>query len=492
MSQPSFWPKEERKIQGTGSLGGSTLSEIPVSARLTARFELNDTSALSINVKAVRVFSEGPVTDIITDPGDGPPGSPPHRPIEVHGPDQLLRQSDGVTPVTANPGEKVGIELNVESMSWDFDEATGQLIITADNWDPISIPYTLIGSRDVQPAVAMVSAIVRQGRTVSVKLPVRWVSGPASDVYCSLSSPAISSSSEFISVWQELEITSPLTHVLAGEAKEVTFAIEVGSQCPTGFWQLGANLVVYGMGIGGSFTFDLHVLHPPAPPPPSNDYEYRIVGPYFIKRKGDTFSVKRDDETIAKTSVPPGKLSEQQSKAVLDKIGSLVKDWFNENMGDISSGRITAAKIGAAVYGISTMVVLSVAAPPIGAAYADFTHMTGINIGRNIGEFYGSIVDYVVAVLKREERPTIYEAVGTLATVYFTVISPIVPVAGAARFLGADGWSLTREVGRRVGRELEAEVNAIESIVSDVGGAIENTVDTFGDALAAVGDFFGL
>lgn len=207
-----------------------------------------------------------------------------------------------------------------------------------------------------------------------------------------------------------------------------------------------------------------------------------LGGGYSLAKEGSTLHILSPDGSSASSvQVPANKLSSEQSEQALQEIGKQLFEYFQKKLEDIKSGKIKAAEIGGAVYGIAAAVIVGIYAPvePILAQVFNFALPVG---AENVGEYYGAIVDDIFAILKGEDSSTVSEIVGTLATVYFTQLIPIAGVAGdALRFLGTDGWSLTKEVGKAVGEGAEDVIDSIESIISDVGDALGDAVEWFGD-----------
>ena len=86
-------------------------------------------------------------------------------------------------------------------------------------------------------------------------------------------------------------------------------------------------------------------------------------------------------------------------------------------------------------------------------------------------------VDYLAAVLKGEERTTLLNVVGVLGVTYVTRVVP-----GIAVF-GTDAWSLTKEVGEKVG-------GVAKDVVGTIGSVIEDAVEPIGDAVEFITDLF--
>jgi hypothetical protein len=209
---------------------------------------------------------------------------------------------------------------------------------------------------------------------------------------------------------------------------------------------------------------------------------------YRLAKEGSSLHILTNDGlSVSSVKVPTDKLSSEQSKQALNDISKKIFEYFQTKFEDIKSGKIKAAEIGGAVYGIAAAVILAVYAPfAIAGKLLAQVFNFGFSVGaEQVGEYYGAIVDDFVAILKGEDNSSVSKIVGTMATVYFTQIVPVTPIAGVAgtsiRFLGTDGWSLTKEVGKTVGEGVEDAIDSIESVVSDVGGALGDAVEWIGD-----------
>jgi tetrahydromethanopterin S-methyltransferase subunit F len=210
-----------------------------------------------------------------------------------------------------------------------------------------------------------------------------------------------------------------------------------------------------------------------------------LTGGYQLTKVESRLQIAKNGVEITSVQVPTDKLNAEQSKQVVQESGKGIFKFFQQNFDGIASGNIKAADIGGAAYGITAAAVLVVLAP-----FAAVDTLLGqvFNFGftaaaGQVGRYYGSIVDDFVAIVKGEDQPTMSQIVGTMSTLFFTLIAPSGGVAGAVRFLGADGWSLTKEVGKAVGTVLEDAIDSIETVVSDIG-------DALGDAVEFVEDIF--
>ncbi|MGZ8212936.1 MAG: hypothetical protein ACXWTP_00340 [Methylosarcina sp.] len=179
--------------------------------------------------------------------------------------------------------------------------------------------------------------------------------------------------------------------------------------------------------------------------------------------------LSNNDSTGAKVDIPEGKViddkGEDKSEQAIKDIAQKVYEYFEKNAEDIKNGKIKAATIGGAIYGVAGGVILSILNPfaLLGEYFDKVLTFIFTGVTKNVGEYYGSIVDDLVAFFKGEDKPRLTKIIGTLSALYFTVLIFDVP-GGPLRVLGMDGWSLTKEIGEKVGGILEETVNEIQSI----------------------------
>jgi hypothetical protein len=208
---------------------------------------------------------------------------------------------------------------------------------------------------------------------------------------------------------------------------------------------------------------------------------------YKLTKRGSSLEVTKDiipelpeldvrPAFIAKVDIPIDKLS--SGDQVLDDMANDIIKYFAENAPKIANGKIKAVDIGAAVYGIGWKAVTKIV--PILGTIDDLTDTIfgrrfGEEVAVEIGKYYGSIVDEVVRILKGESNPKATELIGTMATLFFIVAVPT-PL-GVVRVLGADGWSLTKEIGKKVGGVLEDALDALGSAFEDVGEFFGDLID---------------
>jgi hypothetical protein len=490
MKTPPFPPELTMKVWHTGTVASPRLSNTAVPALVTARLEPNPQEVIfnvvrptsdegfSVLVDKVTVFRKS--IEVVTD--FDPPPTHPKGPPDKEEVEQVIATSDGVTPVEVAVDDIVEFSISASSMSDDFSETTRQLIVDSDNWDPISIELTFTRASDIKPMLETIDLTAIQGQTVTAQLPVQWVGGPGHDVVCYLDTHFETNPSEASPI--EL-ISSPIA-VPRGGSGVVNMTFQIGRLCRVGMKQLTAWLIgetVY------SFPVNVNVL--PAPVPVVAPTEHSHGGGYVVKRHGSKLRLELNQLLVTSVDIPSEQVTDEQSNKALEDIGREVGEYLKKNFEDIANGKIKAAQIGAAFYGTATTIVLAIFLP---ASVTGKLLGAAVNLGipvspEKIGEFYGAVVDDLIAILKGEDDElSVAQVVGTLGTVFFTQVAPIAPFASAARYFGADGWSFTRRVGETIGEGLEESINAIESIVSDLGGFLG---DTLGDAVDFVGGLFG-
>ena len=213
----------------------------------------------------------------------------------------------------------------------------------------------------------------------------------------------------------------------------------------------------------------------------NNKTEYRYLG-YTVKRNDSSISILSNDGE-SKTSIEIGntKLTPEQREQALEKIWEDVKQFFQDHKEDIESGKITAADIGGALYGMTAAVILIIFAP-----FAAFSSLGKLIAGPFValsaqkGRYWGASVDELIKIINSESDLNKQEIAGVLATVFVT--ASYVPGVGAIIQLGGvDAWNLTVEVGKKLGGTVVGIIEDIVSVVGDigegVGGAIVGVVD---------------
>ncbi|SRR6266545_344431 len=479
MAAPAFEPRVDRTVRPDGNVSSFGLTAIPVAGVLVASIEIEG-SAVSSDANLFRVelisVSQPVETLVFPDKSDFPPGKAPTEP-EVVIEHKLVRRTEGPGPIEAFPGEDVLIRVRVENLTPDFVEAQGKLRVVAEGWDPIEISIRFSREGEVTCDVKQLGMQIRQGEFASAQVPVRWQGGPASIVFCSIFSR---DEGTFESL--PIKLSAPRTVIGVGQTADVHFTLEVGHECSLGLKRVRAFI----LGGNEAVTFDINLdVLPAPPPPPSNDID--LGGLYVLKRDGRnvlrltgakiTPIVTLERVDIAAVSLPSEGMSEQQKDQIIRATENNVKEYFRINGSDSLS--MPAAKAGAALYGAASAAAVAATLGP--AAALPFVGPAAVKLGSNVGEFYGSIVDHFAAIIKGEDQASVSEVVGTMAVLFFTQISPIVAQADSIRFLGADGWTLTRELGKKVGAGLEAAIEGSGSVIGDIGDAIGDAVDFVGD-----------
>jgi hypothetical protein len=445
------------------------LTAIPIAGVFVASVEIEG-DAVSSDANLFRVekiaVTQPIETLVFHDPSDFPPGKAPTEP-EVVIEHKLVRQTDGPGPIEAFPGEDVQIRVRVENLTPDFVEAQGKLTVVAEEWDPIEISIRFSREGEVRLDIDRVDMEIRQGEIASAQIPVRWHGGPASVVFCSIFARDANTFETL-----PIELIAPRTLVAVNQRADVPFTLQVGRECSPGMKRLDAFI----LGAFEAGTFDIHLNVLPAPPPPPSD-DIKLGGGYILKREGDLLRITVDNVTVATVRAADGGMSQQEKDRIISTTQANVKEYFRINGSDILS--MPAAKAGAALYGAASAAAVAATLGP--AAAVPFVAPAAVKLGSNVGEFYGSIVDDFARIVKGEDEASVSEVVGTMAVLFFTQISPIVAQADSLRFLGADGWTLTRELGKKAGAGLEAAIGAGGSVIEDIGDAIGDAVDFVGD-----------
>src|SRR5262249_23502673 len=143
------------------------LSNIPSAARLTAKILLDNKALLMVRVLHVTVYNVELIT-VFDEGGDGvgPGSTTVEELVEVS-------QSDGITPVNVGIKNRVKVEVGAHILSAGFDRASGDLLITGDTWDPISVPLTFKRGSEVATDFAPLDLTARQGGAATTTITVR-------------------------------------------------------------------------------------------------------------------------------------------------------------------------------------------------------------------------------------------------------------------------------------------------------------------------------
>ena len=89
----------------------------------------------------------------------------------------------------------------------------------------------------------------------------------------------------------------------------------------------------------------------------------------------------------------------------------------------------------------------------------------------------------MVSVLKGQSKPTITQVIATLGTMH------IVTTKLEVVMLSGDAWTLTKEVGMKVGSTAKDGLKTIANIAGDIYGTGKEIIS---DVYHSVTDFFGL
>lgn len=174
-----------------------------------------------------------------------------------------------------------------------------------------------------------------------------------------------------------------------------------------------------------------------------------------------------------------GSLTLEQRNRLIEKTKQDFVKLFNLARQQIASGQFDAAKISAAGAGIVWNGVMT-AIPVIGGAEVLTQQLFGAglsDLARETGEYYGAIVNDVIAILRRQSKENAATIAGTVGLLYLTAVFP---GAGIVRFWGEDGWSFTKDLAKAAGEELDQALD-------DIG--FGPVLDVVGDVADAVGDF---
>jgi hypothetical protein len=200
----------------------------------------------------------------------------------------------------------------------------------------------------------------------------------------------------------------------------------------------------------------------------------------------NTVRILSQDNTGGQVDIPKDKLGENNSDKAVKEIAQKLFKYFQEKADDIQDGKIKAADIGGAIYGIAAATILTIFAPfaAVGTILSPIFSSAFSIAAKGVGEYYGAIVDDFVSLLKNENNSTISDVVGTMATVMFSQIIFDVP-GGPLRFLGIDGWAITKKIGQEVGDNLEKAIQEIDEITGGIVSSAADEVEEFFNKLVS-------
>ena len=205
------------------------------------------------------------------------------------------------------------------------------------------------------------------------------------------------------------------------------------------------------------------------------EYAY---GDYVVKRSGSTITIKSQGGESTNINFGNAKATPEQQDEFIEKTWEGTKRFFQEHADDILSGKMKAADIGGAVFGIAGTVITLVFSP-FGAAGKTLDKIIGLPFGglsAQKGRYWGASIDELVSLLKGESDLKMQAIVGVLATVvvtctYLSLVEELVPLGGV------DAWNLTVEVGKKIGGVAASMIEAIVSVVGVVGKVASNVID---------------
>lgn len=128
--------------------------------------------------------------------------------------------------------------------------------------------------------------------------------------------------------------------------------------------------------------------------------KYTYLG-YTVERIGSTITVKNQSGESTTIEIGDKKLTPEQQETVLNKTWEGIKQFFQEHAEDIKSGKIKAADIGGAVYGITATVIVFIFSPfaalgPLGKIIST----PFVTLATQKGRYWGSAVDEVVKLIR--------------------------------------------------------------------------------------------
>ncbi len=201
--------------------------------------------------------------------------------------------------------------------------------------------------------------------------------------------------------------------------------------------------------------------------------EFTYLG-YKVSRNDLTISIRNLSQNGEETSIDIGnsKITPEQREKAFEEIWNGIKKFFRDHAEDIKSGKITAADIGGALYGITASAILIIFAPFVAVGpLSKLIAAPFISIAAQKGRYWGASVDEVIKIINAESDLNKQEIAGVLATILVTTY--YVPVVGALIEIGGvDAWNLTVEVGKKLGGTTIDVIEDIVSVVGDVGEAV--------------------
>lgn len=174
------------------------------------------------------------------------------------------------------------------------------------------------------------------------------------------------------------------------------------------------------------------------------------------------------------------KLTPEQQEEILNTLDRELWGFLGENWEDIKKGNIKAADIGGVTFGIVGGLIADVFVPGLGQTIlGEILKKGSVQHGR----FYGAAVDTLIDQIKHIDQVNLAHIVGTLGTIHVIALYfPWMPITGT------DGWSLTVEIGKKLGETTEDAINTIGGIVGDVTGAVISVAEDAYDVARGIWD----
>jgi uncharacterized protein with LGFP repeats len=197
----------------------------------------------------------------------------------------------------------------------------------------------------------------------------------------------------------------------------------------------------------------------------------RLPGGYTLTAQRSVVSVTDTlgDGTTSSVQMPADQPAGQQ-EATSNGLVETIANYFAGKAEDIADGRLRAADMCGALYGLTAYWLTGGSASLPSLLFDAGSAQNGV--------FYGAIIDDVVAVLKGESKPAVDQVLGTLATLYF---SQMTPVGAGVRLGGMYGWELTKEVGDAVGGAARDFLYAAGDLMKDAAGDVRSAAEDVWD-----------
>ncbi|MEN2786645.1 hypothetical protein ACFOKI_01905 [Sphingomonas qilianensis] len=166
-------PARVERFQAPGSCT-VVVSNAPSDLLLVARLTLPPDATHAASVRTLINWTT--IETLIEDPGDGPPGSPPHAPFIVEERHEISRVS-GDTPLRVLSGTHVDIVMGSEMPPADFIAGSGVLTVEGESWGKADVAIAFVPTNivDITSSTAIIS--LERGQEASFEITARVIQG---------------------------------------------------------------------------------------------------------------------------------------------------------------------------------------------------------------------------------------------------------------------------------------------------------------------------